>query len=153
MTRINQSFPRISFVASISALLLSAACGSPSDDSADGSADSLGSVTQELAANVAVSGSNAADVSPTITGNGFISVVNNGKHVAATQTGIGSIDIVNNGRALTATNTGTGVMTIDSTATGKVTVTNTGNGNVTVRASGSAPVTVTHTGNEDFTSP
>jgi hypothetical protein len=150
MTRINQLLPRISFVATISALLLSTACGAPSDDLLD---DSTGSLAEELVAGAAVSGSNAADVSPTITGGGSISVVNNGAHVAATQTGIGAIDIVNDGRILTATNTGTGVMTIDSTATGEVTVTNTGNGNVTVRASGAAPVSITHTGNDDFTSP
>jgi hypothetical protein len=66
-----------------------AACGSPTDEDMEYS-DS----TQELAANVTLSGANAADVSPTLTGTGFIKVVNNGAHVAVTETGSGTINIV-----------------------------------------------------------
>jgi len=108
---------------------------------------------QPPASNITVSGTNAGDVAPVVTGGGFINVVNNGNHVAATQTGTGTINIVNNGGGLTATNTGNGVMTINSTATGFVTVTNTGNGLVNVTATGSAPITLTHTGDDDFTYP
>ena len=108
---------------------------------------------QPPASNITVSGTNAGDVAPVVTGGGFINVVNNGDHVAATQTGTGTINIVNNGGGLTATNTGNGVMTINSTATGLVTVTNTGNGRVNVTATGSAPITLTHTGDDDFTYP
>ncbi|MBU2447643.1 MAG: DUF3494 domain-containing protein [Bacteroidetes bacterium] len=105
------------------------------------------------ASHITVSGTNAGDVAPVVTGGGFINVVNNGAHVVATQTGTGTINIVNNGGGLTATNTGNGVMTINSTATGFVTVTNTGNGRVNVTATGSAPITLTHTGDNDFTYP
>ena len=108
---------------------------------------------QPPASHITVSGTNAGDVAPVVTGGGFINVVNNGAHVAATQTGTGTINIVNNGGELTATNTGNGVMTINSTATGFVTVTNTGNGRVNVTATGSAPITLTHTGDDDFTYP
>jgi hypothetical protein len=154
MTRLNQSFPRSSVLASLSALIFLAACGAASEDTADNSSEGpSGSASEGISSHVTVTGSTAADVSPTLTGTGFISVVNDGGHVAVTQTGSGAIDIVNQGRILTATNTGTGVMTIDSTALGAVTVTNTGNGRVTVTAAGTAPVTVTHTGDVDFTYP
>jgi hypothetical protein len=107
------------------------------------------SVSAVQPTNVTVSGSTAADVTPVVTGGGFINVMNNGAHVAATQTGLGTISIVNNGGVLTATNTGTGVMTINSTATGAVTVTNTGNGRITVNATGAAAIAIVHTGDED----
>jgi hypothetical protein len=106
-----------------------------------------------LDSHITVSGSAAADVTPTITGDGFINVVNNGAHVSVTETGSGTINVVNNGQVLTATNTGDGVMTINSTATGAVTVTNTGNGRVTVTAAGAQAITVTHTGDDDLTYP
>lgn len=113
---------------------------------------------------ITVTGINAADVTPAVTGGGSINVVNNGGHVAATVTGTGAINITNNGAAvtvtengagtfnilnngqvLTATNTGNGVITINSTCTGAVTVTNTGNGNITVNATGTAPITLVYT--------
>lgn len=95
---------------------------------------------------ITVSGTNAGDVAPVVTGGGFINVVNNGAHVAATQSGIGTINIVNNGQVMAATNTGSGVMTINSRATGAVTVTNTGNARVNVTANGGG-LTATNTGN------
>ncbi len=147
MKRISIS-ARFTRFAALSAFVV-AGCGAPSEEDMEFT-DSL---EQELAANITVTGSNAAAVSPTLTGTGFINVVNNGAHVAVTETGSGTINIVNNGRILTATNTGNGVMTIKSTATGAVTVTNTGNGRITVTAAGTAPVTVTHTGDGDFTFP
>jgi putative autotransporter adhesin-like protein len=150
MTRNKHFFSQITVIGPLSALLFTAACGTTAGESSD---DTAGEFLQELAANVTVTGSNAADVSPTITGTGFINVVNNGDHVAVTETGSGTINIVNDGGILNATNTGNGVMTINSTATGEVSVTNTGDGRVTVNATGSAPVTVTHTGNGDFTFP
>jgi hypothetical protein len=113
---------------------------------------------------ITVTGSHAADVTPTITGGGTINVQNNGGHVAATVTGAGAINITNNGAAvtvtevgagtfnilnngqvLTATNTGNGVITINSTCTGAVTINNTGNGNITVNATGSAAITLAYT--------
>jgi fibronectin-binding autotransporter adhesin len=100
---------------------------------------------------IVVSGTNAADVAPTVTGGGFINVQNNGGHVTVTETGTGTINIVNNGGVLTATNTGNGVMTIVSTATGAVTITNTGNGRITLYATGAAATTITHTGDDDIT--
>jgi Ice-binding-like/Bacterial Ig-like domain len=121
---------------------------------------------------VTVSGTHSADVTPTITGGGVITVVNNGGHVAATvtgtgginitnngaavtvtETGTGTINVLNNGQVLTATNTGNGVMTINSTCTGAVTVTNTGNGNITVNATGTTPITLTYSDGADHTYP
>jgi len=121
---------------------------------------------------ITVTGTNAADVTPTVTGGGSINVVNNGGHVAATVTGTGAINITNNGAAvtvtengagtfnilnngqvLTATNTGDGVITINSTCTGAVTVTNTGNGNITVNATGTAPITLIYTDGANHTYP
>ncbi len=154
MTGNRHFFSRMAVIAPFSALIFTAGCGAaPAESFEESSGDATGEFLQELAENVTVTGSNAADVSPTITGTGFINVVNNGDHVAVTETGSGTINIVNNGGILNATNTGNGVMTIDSTATGQVTVTNTGDGRITVTATGSAPVTVTHTGNGDFTFP
>jgi len=124
------------------------------------------------AAPVTVTGTHAADVTPTITGGGAINVQNNGGHVAATVTGTGAINITNNGAAvtvtengagtfnilnngqiLTATNTGNGVITINSTCTGAVTVNNTGNGNITVNATGTTPITLTYTDGLNHTYP
>ena len=45
----------------------------------------------EPVSHVTVSGSHAADVAPTLTGNGFISVYNEGGHVATTLTGDGQL--------------------------------------------------------------
>jgi hypothetical protein len=154
MTGNKHFFSQMALIGCVSALLFASACGAAPEASFEESSDeATGEFLQELAANVTVTGSNAADVSPTITGTGFINVVNNGEHVAVTETGSGTINIVNDGGILNATNTGNGVMTINSTATGEVSVTNTGDGRVTVTATGSAPVTVTHTGNGDFTFP
>lgn len=111
------------------------------------------SVAKVTASNITVSGTNAGDVAPVVTGGGFINVVNNGAHVAATQTGTGTINIVNNGQVMAATNTGSGVMTINSTATGAVAVTRTGNGNTTVNATGSSAIALTFDGDGDFTYP
>ncbi len=121
---------------------------------------------------VTVTGSNAADVTPIVTGGGTINVQNNGGHVAATVTGPGAINITNNGAAvtvietgagifnilnngqvLTATNTGDGVITINSTCTGAVTVTNTGDGNITVNATGSTPITLSYSDGLNHTYP
>lgn len=107
-------------------------------------------VSSVEAPHIVVTGSTAADVTPVVTGGGFVLVNNEGGHVAATQTGLGVIDIFNDGGVLTATNTGTGTMSIQSDATGAVTVTNTGTGNVTVRATGAAAIAIVHTGDEDF---
>ena len=111
------------------------------------------SVAKVTASNITVSGTNAGDVAPVVTGGGFINVVNNGAHVAATQTGTGTINIVNNGQVMAATNTGSGVMTINSTATGAVAVTRTGNGNTTVNATGSSVIALTFNGDGDVTYP
>jgi hypothetical protein len=109
----------------------------------------LADVASSTSPHILVSGRTAADVTPVVTGGGFINVVNNGAHVAATQTGSGTIAIVNNGGPLTATNTGKGLMSIKSTCTAAVTVTNTGNGRVTVNAAGTSAIAITHTGDAD----
>jgi hypothetical protein len=157
MTRSTQSFSRLFLIASVSVLTFTA-CGATPEDLDDTSFDysdddSTGSLSEELASQITVTGRNAADVSPTVTGTGSINVFNDGAHVAATQAGSGSINIVNKGGVLTASNTGAGVMTINSTATGAVTVTNTGNGRVTVTAAGAAAIALTHNGDADFTYP
>jgi len=122
-------------------------------------------------ANIKLSGTNSGDVTPTITGGGFITVNNNGGHVAATVNGTGAINVdnsgvidaavaatlngsgkmkvLNNGGTLTATNTGNGDMFIKSTCTAAVTVTNIGNGKVTVTADGSTVVAISHSGDAD----
>jgi hypothetical protein len=102
---------------------------------------------------ITVSGKNAADVAPVITGGGYIKVVNNGARVAATQTGLGTIKITNNGGLMAATNTGTGLMTIANTCTAAVAVTNTGNGNITVNATGTTPIALTYTDGFDHVYP
>jgi len=114
-----------------------------------GTADALALI----ASRVSVTGVNSGDVTPVLTGEGYINVMNNGAHVAATQTGKGTINIVNNGVGcvIAATNTGNGVMSINSTATAAVTVTNTGNGKITVYATGDSAITITHNGDDDYT--
>lgn len=102
---------------------------------------------------IVVTGSTAADVTPVVSGGGYITVANEGAHVAATQTGLGTIHIQNSGGVLTATNTGTGIMTIVSNATGAVTVTNTGTGRVTVNATGAAAIAIVHSGASDYVYP
>lgn len=111
---------------------------------------SLTTLSTAVVAHVVVTGSTAADVTPVVSGGGFVFVKNEGAHVAATQTGLGTIDISNLGGVLTATNTGTGLMVIHSDATGAVTVTNTGTGRVTVNATGAAAIAIVHSGDEDF---
>jgi len=74
---------------------------------------------------IVLSGNNVPGIIPTLSGGGFIYIVNNGGDVTATQSGTGTIDIVN-------------------TCTAAVTVTNTGAGIITVTASGSAPITLTY---------
>lgn len=126
--------------------------------------------TALMPARWALSGINAADISPTVTGAGFITVVNDGGYVTATVTGSGKINVVNKGAALASTltgdgamnivnnggvlsakNTGNGVMMINNSCTAAVTVTNTGNGRVTVYATGTEAITITHTGDDDYT--
>ncbi|HRG46240.1 MAG TPA: pilin [Leptospiraceae bacterium] len=121
---------------------------------------------------ITITGRNALDVAPALSGGGFINVENDGGFVAVTETGTGRIhlvnhgaaltatatgkgmmNILNNGKVLTATNTGNGVLTVNNTCTAAVIVTNTGNGRVTVTFSGSTPITFTHTGDEDFAYP
>jgi hypothetical protein len=107
---------------------------------------SLGS-SLGASANITVSGTNAINVAPVLTGAGFIDVVNNGAgYVAATETGTGTITIVNNTGAagVTATNNGSGKMTINNTATAAVTITKTGNGDTTVTSSGNGAITCTY---------
>lgn len=102
---------------------------------------------------VTVTGTKAGDVVGTITGGGYINVVNNGGFVTATETGTGTINIVNNGGVIAATNTGNGVMTIYNTSTAAVTVTNTENGNIRVNASGSTAITLTYSDGLDHIYP
>lgn len=121
---------------------------------------------------ITVTGTQAAAVTPTATGGGFITVQNNGGHVTATITGAGALNITNNGAAVTVTengtgtvnvtnngqivtttNTGNGVVTINNTCSAAVTVTNTGNGNITVNATGSLPITLTYTDGVDHMYP
>ncbi len=110
---------------------------------------SLETVTPDIT----VTGINAGDVAPVLTGGGSIHIVNNGAHVAATQTGTGSISITNNGQVMAATNTGTGIMTINNTNTGAVAVTNTGNGNITVNATGTTPLALIYSDGLDHVYP
>jgi hypothetical protein len=105
------------------------------------------------ASHITVTGKNAADVAPVVTGGGYINVTNNGAHVAATQTGTGTLKITNDGGVIAATNTGTGTMTITNTCTAAVAVTNTGNGKITVKATGSAPIALTYADGADHTFP
>jgi len=105
------------------------------------------------ASHISVTGPNAANVAPVITGGGYIFVINYGAHVAATQTGTGIIKITNNGGIIAATNTGNGTMTITNTCTGAVAVTNTGNGNITVNATGTNPIALTYSDGLDHVYP
>jgi hypothetical protein len=108
--------------------------------------------------NITVSGSDAGDVAPALTGGGSINVVNNGTgHIAATQTGTGAINIVSAGVGavaagpMAATNTGDGVMTINNSDSAMVAVTNSYNGvgsranNITVASSGTGAIACTFT--------
>jgi hypothetical protein len=128
---------------------------------------------QLLAPPWSITGINALDVSPTVTGSGIISVVNDGGHVAATVTGDGKLSIINSsvgnavaatltgngsmvinntldGGVLAVTNTGNGAVNIQNACSAAVSVTNTGNGKVTVFATGSTPIEITHTGDDDY---
>jgi hypothetical protein len=119
----------------------------------------LGSSLGSSSANITVSGTDAGDVAPALSGGGSINVVNNGTgHIAATQKGTGAININSysvppaaSAGPVNATNTGDGVMTITNTDTNAVTVTNTYNGvgsptnNVTVKASGTGAISCAFT--------
>ena len=102
------------------------------------------------ASHIAVSGIHASDVAPTITGPGYINVVNDGAHVAATVTGTGTISITNEGAATSATLTGSGAISIVNDG-GVVTATNTGDGVLKIISTCSAAVSVTITNGGDAT--
>jgi hypothetical protein len=91
-------------------------------------------------ANIIVSGTNAGNVTTTLTGAGFINVINNGGQVTVTETGIGTIKINNTstGGILNVTNTGDGLITVNNSAIGDVVFSNTSNANITLTASGDA---------------
>ncbi len=108
-----------------------------------------GLMTPAQISRISVSGSNPTGVIPTLTGLGFINVVNNGAGVNVTETGTGTIDIFNMGTAaVSVTNNSSGLFTVWNAGSGALTITNTvaGNGSIVVKVpvTSSGPVTVTN---------